>query len=478
MAFMAGLSNDTRGWIMCAASAVACVAGASIICVDALVRLNPRWKAFNIRDSDKFLSACFSTSFGVMLLSAFLDMWPSSIKELQEGHVSSQTASFITIGCFALGYIAIQAFSRWLHSYMPSHVVDCDHSHEDSVSRKASRAHSHAGQLHDHKHPSQTSGSASEATPLLSESRGRRRSTSAQTSEPRGLPTLEQEQPTSISRRPSMMQVPGRMLSFMKDGPPVCGVEGPCKGYTDPCGQECFRTLEFRAARSRKPTSLHRTATGTTLTHQHTGVVPIQPIVPEEGSEASLGCRSHSDSHEQDSETECTEETDIEAQHHHHVPQNAFMNVGLQTSLAIGLHKLPEGFIMFATNHANPELGFNVFFALFIHNITEGFAMALPLYLAFNSRWKAMGYSLILGGLSQPLGAGLAAVWFAIAGTTDHTPGHVVYGCLFGAVSGIMAAVAIMLLLEGVAINHSQPWCGFWVLFGFLLFGLSTALRA
>lgn len=62
--------------------------------------------------------------------------------------------------------------------------------------------------------------------------------------------------------------------------------------------------------------------------------------------------------------------------------------------------------------------------------------MALPLYLAINSRWKAMLVSSILGGASQPLGAGVAALWFRIAGRTGlGEPGESVYGGMF-AVTG------------------------------------------
>lgn len=121
--------------------------------------------------------------------------------------------------------------------------------------------------------------------------------------------------------------------------------------------------------------------------------------------------------------------------HHHHIPTNAFLSIGLQTSLAIALHKLPEGFITYATNHANPQLGFAVFMALFIHNITEGFAMALPLFLALGTRWRAMLWSSLLGGVSQPLGAGVAALWLKLAGRTDMAPGEGVYGGMF-AVTG------------------------------------------
>lgn len=57
--------------------------------------------------------------------------------------------------------------------------------------------------------------------------------------------------------------------------------------------------------------------------------------------------------------------------------------------------------------------------------------MALPLYLAVGSRWKAMFWSSLLGGLSQPMGAGVAAVWFKVAGTGGGKPGEGVYGIMF-----------------------------------------------
>ena len=62
-----GLDNDTRGWIMTCISGVACVLGAAIICVDILIRLIPGQQNFSINESDAFLSASLSLSFGVMV---------------------------------------------------------------------------------------------------------------------------------------------------------------------------------------------------------------------------------------------------------------------------------------------------------------------------------------------------------------------------------------------------------------------------
>jgi ZIP family zinc transporter len=164
--------------------------------------------------------------------------------------------------------------------------------------------------------------------------------------------------------------------------------------------------------------------------------------------------------------------------HHHHVPTNAFLSIGLQTSIAIALHKLPEGFITYATNHANPQLGASVFLALFIHNITEGFALALPLYLAMQNRFKAMLISFALGGLSQPLGAGIAALWFRLAGSSNWAPEEGVYGGMFAVTAGIMASVALQLFGESLELSHSKNLC-FWGAFvGMAVMGISSALTA
>lgn len=170
--------------------------------------------------------------------------------------------------------------------------------------------------------------------------------------------------------------------------------------------------------------------------------------------------------------------TDQTETHHHHVPKNAFLAIGLQASIAIALHKLPEGFITYATNHANAKLGFTVFIALFLHNITEGFAMALPLYLAINSRWKAMFWSSLLGGVSQPLGAGIAALWFKIAGGGRMAPGDTVYGCMFSITAGIMTSVALQLFSESLSLTHNRNICTAFAFLGMGILGFSFALTA
>lgn len=154
------------------------------------------------------------------------------------------------------------------------------------------------------------------------------------------------------------------------------------------------------------------------------------------------------------------------------------MSLGLQTSIAIALHKFPEGFITYATNHANPSLGFNVFMALFVHNITEGFAMALPLYMALGSRLKAMFWAAILGGLSQPLGAGIAVLWFKLANHTHISPTPVAYACMFAITAGIMVSVGLQLFVEALSLNHNRNLCIFFGFIGMALLGITGAIAS
>lgn len=180
--------------------------------------------------------------------------------------------------------------------------------------------------------------------------------------------------------------------------------------------------------------------------------------------------------HDHDADSNC--ETDVEAQHHHHVPTNAFLSLGLQTSIAIALHKFPEGFITYATNHANPSLGFSVFMALFVHNITEGFAMALPLYMALGSRLRALIWSSLLGGLSQPLGAAVAVAWLKLADKAHADPSATGYACMFAITAGIMVSVALQLFVEALSLDHNRNLCIFFGFLGMALLGVSSAIAS
>ncbi|KAF3033889.1 hypothetical protein E8E12_003508 [Didymella heteroderae] len=481
---------------MAVVSGIACTFGASIICVDLVIRQFPGHRNFKIEDSNAFLSTGLSLSFGVMIFTSLFSMLPSSKKYLVEGGMTARNATLIMMGCFLVGALGISIVSDILHRYIPHSIVDCDHEHGDEEEGKGASeeaAHAHS--------------SMQEQSPGLKQADGhedRSYGTSGSNGPPR-RPSLH----TSISTKVSQL-VTGQKKE-------LCDENGQCYGYSDACGTECFKNVQQRLPRlhtSKSSQHLNPSRPSAASRHQTTqgphahdrqllrleDVDETTPLVPSrpgpatmESSIASLPSVNgygHNNPHlaQKHSTTSLSSASSYSAhpnhapQHHHHVPTNAFLAIGLQTSTAIALHKIPEGFITYATNHANPTLGFSIFLALFIHNITEGFALALPLYLAINSRWKAMFWSSLLGGISQPLGAGVAALWFKVAGRGKEDgvgePGEKVYGCMFAVTAGIMAMVSLQLLSESLDRTHSRKLCFVSALAGMGILGISSALTA
>jgi len=424
-------------------------------------------------------------------------MLPSAKNYLTKAGMTPRNAILTLIGCFLLGALGISVLSGILHKYIPHSVVDCNDKHGDEehgevedegtpAQQQPMLEHQHAlpqAELH-HEHPSY--------------------GTNSETSNPSA----------AISRRPSLHQTISSKMTQL-----VTRAEKPCD-HND--NSQCYGDLcEIRPARlqSRKSLSSLNAARPSGMSRSQTLQVPTDrrapaledvdessPLMPSKSTPAALdalptnesavgnghaqtnGKHKHSRSSSASSFASSSSSSSHShhhhahesSQHHHHVPTNVFLSLGLQTSTAIALHKIPEGFITYATNHANPTLGFSIFLALFIHNITEGFALALPLYLAINSRWKAMLISAVLGGVSQPLGAGVAALWFKVQGRQRQEEGgmDVVYGCMFAATAGIMTMVSLQLLGESLDLTKSRRLCFISAFAGMGILGLSSALTA
>jgi zinc transporter, ZIP family len=416
-------------------------------------------------------------------------MLPSSKTSLTKGGLSSSAAAFTLIGCFLGGVIGIQIVSHVLHRFIPSHVVDCDHTHKD----EAPDDDNDFFERRDEDVENQITANQ----PLL---------TRVDEDEELQQPETPVIAVIPAAEKPSTrLKLVRSVTSFLSNSKSHCTEGGPCRGYSHPCGDECYKIVSqnpsqtasmIMASGKQNSDVSHEARSFRFFTLAHSNDPAEAQLAAQSSDNRNYGSFQHwreTDQHssddsddEDDSYNELYESRHSHSKksagtahhHHHHVASNAFMSIGLQTSIAIALHKLPEGFITYATNHANPKLGTSIFMALFVHNITEGFALALPLFLALNSRLKAILWASLLGGASQPLGAGIAEVWFRVARSRDMVPSEGVYGIMFAITSGIMTNVALQLFSESLGLIHKKGLCIAMAFVGMGILGFCNALTA
>lgn len=403
--------------------------------------------------------------------------------------------------------------------FMPSHVVDCEHSHDEEAAAKGPSEEDGMAR-HEHAHPpshDRSHGGSNSFTKHGEHLHVQRPKLSTRNTTSNKTPQISHESPfvsgdetgttgppqgKTLTRRPSLQARLSQTLSSIASrSKSSCDCDGPCYGFSEPCGADCFKNLQTRQASTR---SIIRAQLlrGETATESTPLLEEIREESPRPGphdrmssdtavqTRKSNGSGAVSNTEPAEEDTPSLHQTKSHASlaasshhqqpdhHHHHVPTNVFMSIGLQTSIAIALHKLPEGFITFATNHANPKLGFSVFLALFIHNITDGFVLALPLYLAINNRLKAMFWASLLGGVSQPLGAAVAALIFKVAGQKNVAISESAYGGMFAVTAGIMTSVALQLFGESLELTHNRGLCMIFAFVGMGILGASSALTA
>mmetsp|Transcript_5233 Transcript_5233/g.7870 ORF Transcript_5233/g.7870 Transcript_5233/m.7870 type:complete len:302 (+) Transcript_5233:224-1129(+) len=116
------------------------------------------------------------------------------------------------------------------------------------------------------------------------------------------------------------------------------------------------------------------------------------------------------------------------------------VHMGMMVAIAIAIHNFPEGLATFVGTIADPNVGAALAIAIGIHHIPEGLCVALPIFYATGSRWKAFGFSLICG-ITGPIGAGFG--WVVLQDNFDDRA----YGIVFGLVSGMVTIICLQELL-------------------------------
>ncbi|KAJ2721078.1 Zinc transporter [Coemansia sp. Benny D115] len=176
---------------------------------------------------------------------------------------------------------------------------------------------------------------------------------------------------------------------------------------------------------------------------------------------------SHSHSHDHDHETHVQlagpdasgTASQISSRH-----QRLLIHVGLQTAVAIALHKIPEGLIIYLSRQASPKLGISVAASLFFHNLPEGLMLALPLYLATRRRHLAFVVSSLMGALPPAIGAALGMLVVNEGGHgREEKRMSGIFGVAFGITAGMMCMVSLNGMLPTARIYDKSgnvvAWC-------------------
>ena len=130
--------------------------------------------------------------------------------------------------------------------------------------------------------------------------------------------------------------------------------------------------------------------------------------------------------------------------------------------------------LVFASSHASASLGISVAIALAGHNFTEGITIALPIYIATRSSIKAFLVAVLLGGLSQPLGALVA---YLMLGQQVDATNNILYGVIFSVTAGIMSSISIQGMIPvGLKIDAGSGNFTFGFFAGIGIFGLSQVI--
>src|SRR5690242_16223014 len=204
---------------------------------------------------------CGRANWEMQIFSSLFSMLPSSKKYLITGGMSPRNATLTMIGFFLLGALGISILSDILHRYIPHSIVDCDHEHGDEEEGKVEDEEA----VHSHKAmQEQSSGLLQPGDGHGEHSNGTNGSNSLRTNGSNSLP-----------RRPSLHTAISTKVSQLVTGQKkeLCDEDGPCYGYSDACGTECFKNVQQRPPRlhaSRSSQHLNPTRPSAANRHQTT----------------------------------------------------------------------------------------------------------------------------------------------------------------------------------------------------------------
>ncbi|EGW33278.1 uncharacterized protein SPAPADRAFT_60613 [Spathaspora passalidarum NRRL Y-27907] len=506
-----------QGWTLTTLSSVICISGTLVIFFDDIYYfLAPKSLTskfpFNLNKNYKFMNGCLAFSSGCLIFTSLYRLLPEaleylkdSVEEEEETSTANKAVGFKLelIGSYVAGILICLLFNSVLHMLTSESVVHCNHGGDVSVSG----THHDHGYYHDddddndeeEEHelvecassssPPKSNGSSCKINDL-----DKVHTCSPQAQQEQRVQQVQQVQQdvtvvqqemnerAPLIKRASTKQLIMKYIYRSEED----GTDGECKGYSS--AELCTYN------------NCHGSPNCNKLHYCEIPELPIYEefggqILSEEEVEADQDDRGRSTSHRSTSmRRHPTREShqSHNVDHHHHVvsPLSRLLLIGIETVLAITLHKLPEGFITYITSETDPELGLAIFISLLFHNFTEGFSMCLPLYYSFSSgsntkhaKLKAVSISGLLGGLSQPVGAFLGFLFLNF--NHDRLGGDdgidvrkldYIFGITLSITSGFLTVIALSMYGSAVSFGGSSNFVMLWCLVGICLIGISSAL--
>lgn len=475
-----------------------CVLGCFIIFLDDIYYLVfPRWITsrypFVLKENFLFMNGSLAFSSGCLCFTALYRLLPEALSHFKKDASPHENSNLHLVASFIGGIAICTLFNVGLHMLTTESVVHCSHDGESSpldveVPRKLAHSHSHHSHNrsnddprhsheHSHSHGHDFASSRHGLSSELSHSHTHRHSNDhlpasvSSSSENRLAPCgSDEDEVNDVTEATALVGAP--CTEYQSVAPPLArkkslmhflahgsaeeeSLMGECKGYSSAelCHYQKSGGLHFcEVPQLRK-----------------------QDLEDEGEFAANETHRSDWDSHSHHKPTE---------HHHHHVnsPMSRLLLIGVQTILAITLHKFPEGFITYITLKTNPQLGVSIFLSLLIHNYTEGFLMCLPLYYSFGEsrwrKWKAVSISAFLGGLSQPAGAffGYLFIKHLGEGSVDVDKLNYVFGVSMAMTAGFLTVIAMSMYGSAVSFSGLPTFVCYWSLLGMCTIGILSVL--
>lgn len=421
------LTNDQKGWVLTAASAVTCILGSFVICFDLIYKWFKPASDFQLRESRSVLIGSLSLSSGVLLFTSLYKLLPEALEYFEDTPAipSDRIANVILISTYLAGIVLCSMINIFIHMMTSQSVVHCSHEggphnsgHEHAEDEEQlHRHHHHYHQDHEHGQGEEEAHNTvvGESTPLIPQ------------------PGLKDSVTAYVAPK-TFIDITERRLKGRRS-------IGRCMGYSSI--EDCAEHVVAVRRASREEGAIRH--------HEYETTSTVTPV-----------------------ESEAEDDNEVK-DHHHHVSTrySHLFSIGLQTALAISVHKIPEGFLTFATSHASPELGFSVFLALAIHNFCEGFTIAFPLYLAIGNRALSIGAAILLGGCSQPVGALLAWGMFKSEISRD---ANMTFGLLVAVTSGFLSIIGLQMYGASITYGGKQSTTLAFAFLGIAIIGLSYCL--